>query len=220
MRPLRDTWRLPWLTSNDSCVTLRVDVLQLEAVSRPGEVRPQPALLRLDGTVKEQALDADVVVEPLEMADVLNRAAGMDVDGRRRMRRQRHGKGVGDRACGEEPADAEAARRVRLKDVDRPCREQAAEVGPVVAVFAGGDLDLDRGPFAHQSQTVEVVRGDRLLTDGATSGLLKGPPEHWIESLSGFAHELGFDTFVFWPDEEPLAQLERFAEEVVPPLRR
>jgi hypothetical protein len=37
--------------------------------------------------------------------------------------------------------------------------------------------------------------------------------------LTEFAHELGFDTFVFWPDEEPLAQLERFAGAVVPALR-
>ncbi|MDQ4018300.1 MAG: LLM class flavin-dependent oxidoreductase, partial [Actinomycetota bacterium] len=57
------------------------------------------------------------------------------------------------------------------------------------------------------------------ITDGARNGLLKGPPEHWIETLTEFARNLGFDTFVFWPDEEPLKQLERFAEEVVPELR-
>ncbi|MDQ3889233.1 MAG: LLM class flavin-dependent oxidoreductase [Actinomycetota bacterium] len=57
------------------------------------------------------------------------------------------------------------------------------------------------------------------ITDGPTDGLLKGPPEHWIETLKEFAHELGFDTFVVWPDEDPLAQLERLAGEVVPALR-
>jgi hypothetical protein len=41
-----------------------------------------------------------------------------------------------------------------------------------------------------------------------------------LETLRRFALELGFDTFVFWPEDEPLAQLERFAEEVVPALRR
>jgi alkanesulfonate monooxygenase SsuD/methylene tetrahydromethanopterin reductase-like flavin-dependent oxidoreductase (luciferase family) len=58
------------------------------------------------------------------------------------------------------------------------------------------------------------------IVDGTTRDLLKGPPEHWIETLTGFAGELGFDTFVFWPDDEPLVQLQRFAEEVAPSVRR
>ena len=57
------------------------------------------------------------------------------------------------------------------------------------------------------------------IVDGPTNGLLDGPVEHWIETLTGFARELGFDTFIFWPVDEPLPQLERFAEEVVPALR-
>ena len=44
------------------------------------------------------------------------------------------------------------------------------------------------------------------------------PPEHWIETLRNFALELGFDTFVFWPEEEPLVQIQRFVEEVVQPF--
>ncbi|MGH3133409.1 MAG: hypothetical protein ACRDNY_06645 [Gaiellaceae bacterium] len=58
------------------------------------------------------------------------------------------------------------------------------------------------------------------ISDGSVQGLLDGPLEHWIETLAGFAEELGFDTFVLWPGEEPLAQVERFASEVVPALRR
>jgi alkanesulfonate monooxygenase SsuD/methylene tetrahydromethanopterin reductase-like flavin-dependent oxidoreductase (luciferase family) len=57
------------------------------------------------------------------------------------------------------------------------------------------------------------------ITDGPVRALLEGPPEHWVETLTGFAVELGFDTFVFWPADEPLEQLERFAQEVVPALR-
>jgi alkanesulfonate monooxygenase SsuD/methylene tetrahydromethanopterin reductase-like flavin-dependent oxidoreductase (luciferase family) len=57
------------------------------------------------------------------------------------------------------------------------------------------------------------------IADGQTKELLDGPVEHWIETLTGFARELGFDTFIFWPSEDPLAQVERFAEEVVPALR-
>jgi hypothetical protein len=87
-------------------------------------------------------------MEPLKVANVLNRAARVHVQGRRGMRRQRYGKGVGDRACGEEAADAEAARGVSLQDIDRSCSEQATEVGRAVAVLADGDLDLGRDPFA------------------------------------------------------------------------
>jgi hypothetical protein len=68
-------------------------------------------------------------MEPLQVADVLHRAARMHVHGRRRLRRQRQGKGFRERACGEEAADAEAPRGVGLQDIERPCGEQAADVG-------------------------------------------------------------------------------------------
>jgi alkanesulfonate monooxygenase SsuD/methylene tetrahydromethanopterin reductase-like flavin-dependent oxidoreductase (luciferase family) len=58
------------------------------------------------------------------------------------------------------------------------------------------------------------------IGDTPTDELLQGRPQDWIDTLGRFATELGFDTFVFWPDEEPLEQLERFAGEVVPALRR
>ena len=58
-----------------------------------------------------------------------------------------------------------------------------------------------------------------LVVDGHAEGLLLGPPELWVETLTGFALELGFDTFVFWPSEDELRQLERFATEVVPAVR-
>ena len=81
---------------------------------------------------------------------------------------------------------------------------------------------IDEGAAAAGRDPSEIRRVYNVggtIADGPTDGLLKGPPRHWIETLTGFAVELGFDTFVFWPDEEPLAQLERFAQEVVPALR-
>jgi alkanesulfonate monooxygenase SsuD/methylene tetrahydromethanopterin reductase-like flavin-dependent oxidoreductase (luciferase family) len=81
---------------------------------------------------------------------------------------------------------------------------------------------IDEGAAASGRDASEIRRvynvGGRIA-DGPTNALLDGPPEHWVETLTRFAEELGFDTFVFWPDEEPLLQLERFAEEVVPSLR-
>jgi alkanesulfonate monooxygenase SsuD/methylene tetrahydromethanopterin reductase-like flavin-dependent oxidoreductase (luciferase family) len=37
------------------------------------------------------------------------------------------------------------------------------------------------------------------ITDGPAGGLLQGPPDHWVETLTGFSAGLGFDPFVFWP---------------------
>jgi alkanesulfonate monooxygenase SsuD/methylene tetrahydromethanopterin reductase-like flavin-dependent oxidoreductase (luciferase family) len=58
------------------------------------------------------------------------------------------------------------------------------------------------------------------IANGPATGLLQGAPEHWIETLSGFAADLGFDTFVFWPSGDLVEQVERFAREVSPALRR
>jgi alkanesulfonate monooxygenase SsuD/methylene tetrahydromethanopterin reductase-like flavin-dependent oxidoreductase (luciferase family) len=57
------------------------------------------------------------------------------------------------------------------------------------------------------------------ITNGPVEETLRGPPSHWIEQLTRFVDELGFDTFVFWPAEDPLRQVERFAAEVVPGVR-
>jgi alkanesulfonate monooxygenase SsuD/methylene tetrahydromethanopterin reductase-like flavin-dependent oxidoreductase (luciferase family) len=58
------------------------------------------------------------------------------------------------------------------------------------------------------------------IADERGAGVLDGPPEHWVEELSGFAADLGFDTFVFWPSGDLVEQVERFAREVAPALRR
>jgi hypothetical protein len=81
---------------------------------------------------------------------------------------------------------------------------------------------VDEGAAAAERDPSEIRRVYNIggaIADGPANGPLEGPPKHWIEVLTGFAEELGFDTFVFWPGQEPLAQLERFAGEVVPALR-
>jgi alkanesulfonate monooxygenase SsuD/methylene tetrahydromethanopterin reductase-like flavin-dependent oxidoreductase (luciferase family) len=57
------------------------------------------------------------------------------------------------------------------------------------------------------------------IADGPVREQLNGPPDHWIETLTGFAVELGFDSFVFWPQDDVLGQIERFAQEVAPGVR-
>lgn len=48
---------------------------------------------------------------------------------------------------------------------------------------------------------------------------LDGPASKWVEELSRLALELGFDTFVFWPAEDHVRQVEVFANEVAPAVR-
>jgi alkanesulfonate monooxygenase SsuD/methylene tetrahydromethanopterin reductase-like flavin-dependent oxidoreductase (luciferase family) len=82
---------------------------------------------------------------------------------------------------------------------------------------------IDEGAAAagrDPSEIRRVLNVGGKIADEATSGLLSGPPEHWIETLRNFALELGFDTFVFWPEEEPLVQLQRFVDEIVPAVGR
>ncbi len=46
---------------------------------------------------------------------------------------------------------------------------------------------------------------------------LAGPPDWWVETLSGFAGD-GFDTLVFWPVDASPEQVELFTRDVVPQL--
>jgi alkanesulfonate monooxygenase SsuD/methylene tetrahydromethanopterin reductase-like flavin-dependent oxidoreductase (luciferase family) len=57
------------------------------------------------------------------------------------------------------------------------------------------------------------------ITDRETRGLLHGPASQWIEELTGFALELGLDTFLLWPREDHVRQVTLFAREVVPAVR-
>ncbi len=49
---------------------------------------------------------------------------------------------------------------------------------------------------------------------------LTGDVDAWIDTVSDWVVNLGFDTFIFWPMTAPLAQLEIFAAEVVPGVRQ
>lgn len=62
-----------------------------------------------------------------------------------------------------------------------------------------------------------VLNVSGSITDGATDGPFKGPVDQWVEQISQVSESYGFDTFVFWGEGE--AQLDRFAQEVVPAVR-
>jgi alkanesulfonate monooxygenase SsuD/methylene tetrahydromethanopterin reductase-like flavin-dependent oxidoreductase (luciferase family) len=75
--------------------------------------------------------------------------------------------------------------------------------------------EADRDPRA--IRRIYNVGGE--ITDGPARALLHGPAEHWVEELSRFAIDLGFDGFVLWPSADPIEQTERFAREVAPAVR-
>jgi alkanesulfonate monooxygenase SsuD/methylene tetrahydromethanopterin reductase-like flavin-dependent oxidoreductase (luciferase family) len=49
--------------------------------------------------------------------------------------------------------------------------------------------------------------------------LFNGPVEQWVAELTPLVVEHGMDTFIFGPVEDPVRQVRRFAEEVVPAVR-
>jgi alkanesulfonate monooxygenase SsuD/methylene tetrahydromethanopterin reductase-like flavin-dependent oxidoreductase (luciferase family) len=55
--------------------------------------------------------------------------------------------------------------------------------------------------------------------DRGGSGLT-GDVDSWVKTLTDWSVDLGFDTFIFWPMTQPLAQLDVFAREVVPAVRQ
>ena len=58
------------------------------------------------------------------------------------------------------------------------------------------------------------------ITDGAVGDdPLIGPVDRWVDTLTGWATDLGVDTFVFWPSDNVTASIERFAGEIVPRVR-
>jgi alkanesulfonate monooxygenase SsuD/methylene tetrahydromethanopterin reductase-like flavin-dependent oxidoreductase (luciferase family) len=57
------------------------------------------------------------------------------------------------------------------------------------------------------------------VADGPVTGLLEGPPAHWVDTLRGLRDDLGFDTFVLAPQGDVMQQIERFAREVAPEVR-
>jgi hypothetical protein len=59
----------------------------------------------------------------------------------------------------------------------------------------------------------------RIGAVGGRSGL-RGDATTWVETLTEWSVGLGFDTFIFWPTREPLAQVKIFAAQVVPGVRQ
>jgi alkanesulfonate monooxygenase SsuD/methylene tetrahydromethanopterin reductase-like flavin-dependent oxidoreductase (luciferase family) len=62
-----------------------------------------------------------------------------------------------------------------------------------------------------------VLNVNGTITDGRSAELLHGPVDQWVDELTELATAYGIDTFVLWSEGD---QYRRFAEEVVPGVRR
>jgi alkanesulfonate monooxygenase SsuD/methylene tetrahydromethanopterin reductase-like flavin-dependent oxidoreductase (luciferase family) len=58
-----------------------------------------------------------------------------------------------------------------------------------------------------------------LITEGPVQALFTGPVHYWVDELTRLAVEVGMDTFIYWPADDRLRQIERFATEVVPAVQ-
>lgn len=83
---------------------------------------------------------------------------------------------------------------------------------------------LDEAALAAGRDPAQIRRAYNIggsITDGARGdGLLDGPVEQWVETLTGWALDLGVDTFVYWPPDDGTYPVQRFGGEIVPAVRQ
>ena len=80
---------------------------------------------------------------------------------------------------------------------------------------------IDEGARRAGREAAQIRRAYNLsgrIGEGG-DGPLDGPISQWVEELTRFALELGMDTFIYWPQEDHVRQVEVFAHEVVPAVR-
>ena len=80
---------------------------------------------------------------------------------------------------------------------------------------------IDEGAASVGRDPAEIRRVYNIsgMIGEEVEGTLSGPASRWTEELSRFALELGMDTFIYWPAEDHVRQVELFASEVVPAVR-
>ena len=93
---------------------------------------------------------------------------------------------------------------------------QIADVPPAEARIDRRGGGAGRDPSAIR----RILNISGTITDGPRGeGPLEGPVDQWVDTLAGWAIDLGVDSFVLWPADTGTGQIERFAAEVVPAVR-
>jgi hypothetical protein len=93
-----------------------------------------------------------------------------------------------------------------------------------IAEFPALSARIDEAALASGRQPSAIrrlVNVSGTITDRARGeGPLDGPVEHWIETLARWVDELRLDSFIFWPPDGGVREVERFATEVAPGVRK
>jgi alkanesulfonate monooxygenase SsuD/methylene tetrahydromethanopterin reductase-like flavin-dependent oxidoreductase (luciferase family) len=93
-------------------------------------------------------------------------------------------------------------------------------LGPEEAAAARRRVDeAARAAGRDPSEVAGIYNLSGTITDGPARALLDGPVEHWVDTLSRWSTELGFDGFMLGPAAPELEQIERFGSEVAPAVR-
>src|SRR5437763_14738886 len=92
--------------------------LQLDAEAGSREVGGQRSVAGIEEPIEQHALEADVIVKPLEVREARRGARDVRMEGRRTMGRQWNLKGVGERGRALKAGDPAAARDVGLQHID------------------------------------------------------------------------------------------------------
>ncbi len=81
---------------------------------------------------------------------------------------------------------------------------------------------IDEGATSAGREPQEIQRILNISGNIGDSGegSLEGPASKWIEELTRLVTEIGFDTFIYWPKRDHTRQVELFAGEVGPGVRK
>lgn len=92
-------------------------------------------------------------------------------------------------------------------------RGDLQKIGDMAARLDDAAAEAGRDPASIR----RILNVNGTITDGASSGILHGPVDQWVDELTDLAVTYGFDTFILWAEGE--GQLSKFAEEVMPGVR-
>jgi alkanesulfonate monooxygenase SsuD/methylene tetrahydromethanopterin reductase-like flavin-dependent oxidoreductase (luciferase family) len=76
---------------------------------------------------------------------------------------------------------------------------------------------LQEGRQPREIRRIYNIMG--MIMVGPVQGLFTGPVEYWVDELTRLAVEVGIDTFIYWPADDRMRQIELFAAEVMPAVK-